>query len=266
VLYQPIMDARTRNMTGVEALARWTLPDGRSVAADDFIPVAEESGLINRLGMQILRKACDAASRWDGIRLSVNLSPVQFRSPTLVQDILTVLDETGFPAQRLELEVTEGYLIEHKERAKPLIETLHAAGIQIALDDFGTGYSSIGYLRQYAFDRLKIDKSLVRGLATDTAAQCIVQAIAILAQSLSLKVTAEGVESEDEANLLRIAGCCSLQGYHFGRPQAAESITASLTQWDPAIAHRGAADVFGGRADDKQIARPMDEFNIPRSG
>jgi EAL domain-containing protein (putative c-di-GMP-specific phosphodiesterase class I) len=180
--------------------------------------------------LQILRNACHEAARWKGIKLSVNLSPVQFRSPTLVQDILAVLEETGFPAQRLELEVTEGYLIEHKDRAQPLIETLHAAGITIALDDFGTGYSSIGYLREYAFDRLKIDKSLVRGLATDSAAQSIILATAILARSLSLKITAEGVESEDEANLLRLAGCCNLQGYHFGKPQPADSITRSLAE------------------------------------
>jgi diguanylate cyclase (GGDEF)-like protein len=213
VHYQPIVDSRTRGMTGVEALARWTAPSGEAVHPDEFISIAEESGIINRLGLYVLEKACRDAAAWPGLTLSVNLSPVQFRSPTLVGDILQVLNRTGFPAARLELEMTEGYLIEHRERALPVIEALRAEGIRIALDDFGSGYSSIGYLRQYRFDRLKIDRSLVNGMLRDEAATNILQAIALLAQSLTLDLTAEGVETDEQAQLLQLTGCSSLQGY-----------------------------------------------------
>jgi EAL domain-containing protein (putative c-di-GMP-specific phosphodiesterase class I) len=133
------------------------------------------------------------------------------------------------PRSRLELELTEGYLIEHKDRAKPILKALQAQGIRIALDDFGTGYSSIGYLREYRFDRLKIDRSLVRNMTTDDAAGSIIQATAVLARSMGMSITAEGVELDEEASVLRLAGCDSLQGFYFGRPQSAASITELLT-------------------------------------
>lgn len=227
VHYQPIVDAVTREVTGVEALARWTV-DGKHVSPDSFIPLAEESGLAHKLGLLVLETACRDAAAWGDTKLSVNISPVQFRSPALVSDVLAVLRETDFPVERLELEVTEGYLIQHRDRAYPIIMALRDAGIKIALDDFGSGYSSIGYLRQYPFDRLKIDKSIVRDMNGDVSSTSIVQATARLAKSLSLRVTAEGVETEEQAKLLRLAGCCSLQGFLFGRPVPARQIDLLL--------------------------------------
>lgn len=228
VHYQPIVDAKTYAVTAAEALARWTRADGTRVSPAEFIPIAEESGLINDLGLYILRRACHDGVEFGTLKLSVNLSPVQFTSENLVEDILAILRETDYPATQLELEVTETYLIEHPERAQPVIEKLQAAGITVTLDDFGTGYSSIGYLRQYGFDRMKIDRSLVSGIAEDESARSIIQAAAILAESLSLKLTAEGVESEEEAVLLRLAGCSELQGYFFGRPQSPRAFTRYL--------------------------------------
>lgn len=228
VFYQPVFDARSRTITGVEALARWRQADGNSVPPDRFIRVAEEFGLIDRLGNQVLAIACQTAAAWPAIRLSVNISPAQFRNPDFVDTVLKIVHASGLARDRLELEVTEGYLIEHQDRAKPILEKLRAHGIHVALDDFGSGYSSIGYLRQYHFDRLKIDKSLIRGMMTDASARSIIQATAVLAQSMDMAVTAEGVEAEEEASLLRLAGCDSLQGFHLARPQPAEAITALL--------------------------------------
>ncbi|MDF1609635.1 EAL domain-containing protein [Hoeflea sp. YIM 152468] len=234
VVYQPIVDAKTRNLTGVEALCRWTRENGHSVPPDEFIPIAEEYGLINDLGLHVIRTAARTAVNWPNLKLSVNLSPVQFRCSTLVEDILCVLGEEGFPPGRLELEVTEGWLIDNEDRAQPLITALRTVGIMIALDDFGTGYSSIGYLRKYQFGRLKIDKSLVTDLIEDPKAQSIVQAAVLLAKGLSLDVTAEGVEKEEQARILQLIGCSNLQGYYFGRPQSAFDIDVLLRGAKPA--------------------------------
>lgn len=225
VHYQPVVDSKTRRVLAVEALARWHDDQGQLIPPDEFIPVAEEYRLIDVLGLQVLRKACRDAAAWPQLRLSVNLSPVQFRSPSLVADICRILNDTQFPANRLELEVTEGYLIEHPGLAKPILAELQLVGIKIALDDFGTGYSSIGYLREYKFDRLKVDRSLVGGISDDPASRSIIQATALLAQSLSMTVTAEGVETQDQAELLHLAGCSNLQGYLFGKPQTAAFIS-----------------------------------------
>lgn len=228
VAYQPLVDASTRRITGVEALARWQAPDGQWIAPDTFIEVAEEFGLIDELGRQVLSIACRAAVGWDDVTLSVNISPVQFKNPQFVETLVGIVDQVGLPRHRLELEITEGYLIEDSERAKSVIDKLHGLGFCVSLDDFGTGYSSIGYLRKFNFDKLKIDKSIVNGIIDDNSARSIITASASLARSMSMTVTAEGVEAEEEVNLLRLAGCDTLQGYHFGRPQAAQSISDLL--------------------------------------
>ena len=228
VAYQPLVDASTRRITGVEALARWQMPDGQWIAPDIFIEIAEEFGLIDELGKQVLGIACRAAVDWDDVRLSVNISPVQFKNPQFVETLVGIVDQIGLPRHRLELEITEGYLIEDSERAKSVIDQLHGLGFCVSLDDFGTGYSSIGYLRKFNFDKLKIDKSIVHGIIADNSARSIITAAASLARSMNMTVTAEGVEAEDEVNLLRLAGCDTLQGYHFGRPQAAQSISDLL--------------------------------------
>ena len=225
VIYQPIVDAKTQKLTGIEALSRWTRNNGKSVLPDEFIPIAEEYGLINDLSLHVLRNAARDAVDWPDLKLSVNLSPVQFRCSTLVEDILSVLGKEGFPSERLELEVTEGWLIDNEDRAQPLINALQSVGITIALDDFGTGYSSIGYLRKYQFSRLKIDRSLVENITRDQKAQSIIQATVFLAKGLSLEITAEGVEKEEEARILYLIGCSNLQGHYFGRPQSARDIS-----------------------------------------
>jgi diguanylate cyclase (GGDEF)-like protein len=228
VAYQPLVDASTRRITGVEALARWQSTDGQWIAPDQFIEVAEEFGLIDELGKQVLNIACRAAIDWEDIKLSVNISPVQFKNPQFVETLAGIVDQIGLPRNRLELEITEGYIIEDSERAKSAIDRLHSLGFYVSLDDFGTGYSSIGYLRKFNFDKLKIDKSIVHGIIADNSARSIITATASFARSMNMTVTAEGVEAEDEVNLLRLAGCDTLQGYHIGRPQAAQSISDLL--------------------------------------
>ncbi len=221
VEYQPIVDAATHQRTGVEALLRWPRrPDG-PLGPDEFIPIAESSGLIHTLGQFVLRRACLDLLNRDDLKLSVNISPAQFRDPYFEGRIRGVLAETGFPPHRLELEITEGYLIHHPARATAAINALKAMGIAVALDDFGTGYTSIAYLQTYGFSRIKIDKSLVDGIGIDHKCGVLISGIVFLAQGLNLSVTAEGVESEDQARLLRLAGCQNLQGFHFGRAMAA---------------------------------------------
>ncbi len=229
VVYQPIVDAHSHEVVAVEALLRWPRrPDGM-IGPADFVPVAESSGLINALGAFVLRRACRDMLDKRGIKLSVNVSPAQFRDPNFESRVAAVLRETGFPPERLELEITEGYLISRPARAKAVIAALLAMGIRIALDDFGTGYTSIAYLQQYRFSRIKIDKSLVDRLGLDPKAGVLISGIVFLANGLDMKVTAEGVESEDQASLLRLAGCSALQGFYFAQPCAADEIGTAST-------------------------------------
>ena len=158
----------------------------------------------------------------------MNVSPAQFPSPNFAEAVAAVLKETGFPADRLEIEVTETYLVSHPEQARRAIDSIRALGITVALDDFGVGYSSIGYLRSFAFDKLKLDRSLIANIDRDPHAQRLVQATVALADALALSVTAEGVETEEEAAILRIAGCDAFQGFLFGRPAPAGELTALL--------------------------------------
>jgi diguanylate cyclase (GGDEF)-like protein len=228
VAYQPVVDAKTRAITGVEALARWQMTPGKFVPPDQFVTIAEEFGLIDRLGAWVLELACKQAAEWQGINLAVNISPVQFRNSNFVNLVCKIVDNSGLARHRLELEVTEGHIIQNSVKAKETIDALREVGFAVALDDFGVGYSSLGYLRDYKFDRLKIDKSLISGMTTDHSTLSIVHAATAMARSLNMKVTAEGVEQEEEASLLHLAGCNSLQGYHTGRPQTASAIHALL--------------------------------------
>ena len=219
VVYQPIVDARTGVISSVEALVRWPRRPEGPMFPDQFIDVAECSGLIHPLGQFVLRKACLDLGAVPGLRLSVNLSPAQFRDPELEAKVAKTLEETGFPVERLELEVTEGYLIENPARAVAAIANLKALGVSMALDDFGTGYSSIGYLRRYAFDKIKIDKSLAGTVDRDPQAAALVAGTVAIAQALHISVTAEGVETEDHVRLLKLAGCQYLQGFYYSRPK-----------------------------------------------
>jgi diguanylate cyclase (GGDEF)-like protein len=224
VAYQPVVDSKSRRVVAVEALARWQISPGDYVSPELFISVAEEFGLIDRLGHTLLSIACNNAADWPKLRISFNISPKQFSNPNFVQSIVSIVFKSGIRPYNLELEITEGYLVQNRDKAKLIIEQLRKHGFSIALDDFGSGYSSIGYLREYKFDRLKIDKSLIRGMAFDQPSLSIIQATTVMAQSMNMQVTAEGVETEEEAVMLELVGCDSLQGYHFGYPQSATDI------------------------------------------
>ena len=227
VMFQPIVEAREGKVSSVEALARWTSPTQGPVGPAIFIPVAEESGLIVKLGELVLRKACMAARDWD-VCLSVNISPAQFWHQSLVEDILAVLAECDFPAHRLELEITEGYLLSRPEVAADVIHRIRANGIRIALDDFGTGFASIGYLRRFELDRLKLDRSFVEFVDTSQQSADVAKAVIGLSHALNLPITAEGVETSPQALFLMLAGCESLQGWHYGKAVSAAHIADML--------------------------------------
>ena len=239
--YQPIFDAATREIVGAEALLRWPRPGEPEIPPSVFVPIAEETGLIDELGAWTLRRACSDALAWPNVRIAVNLSPAQFRNPSFDDTLTTILSEVALEPDRLELEVTETYLVANPDQARRSINAIRALGVSVALDDFGTGYSSIGYLRSFTFDKLKLDRSLVTGIATDHRAQRFIQATIALAEALDLEVVAEGVENEEEALLLHLAGCREFQGFHLGKPCNAEEFTSRLRS-------EGRGDIASARA------------------
>ncbi|HIE5387908.1 TPA: bifunctional diguanylate cyclase/phosphodiesterase [Enterobacter cancerogenus] len=226
VWYQPIMDADSLKMVGVEALVRWPRRPGGELGPETFITIAETSGLIYRLGQFVLRRACQDLEPFNDLTLSVNISPAQFRDPEFEDKVATALEATRFPAGRLQLEVTETYVLENPERARAAIANLKALGTAVALDDFGTGYSSIGYLRRFNFDTIKIDKSLAGLVDNDEQAAALVSGTVRIAKALGMAVVAEGVENEKQMQLLRLAGCDRLQGFWFSQPTPIEAISA----------------------------------------
>jgi diguanylate cyclase (GGDEF)-like protein/PAS domain S-box-containing protein len=247
--YQPQFDPAAGRIDSVEALIRWTHPTRGAIAPLEFIPLAEENGLIIPIGQWVLRTACADAARWQragyGLRVAVNLSPMQFRDPMLVKNVLDVLAETALPADLLELEVTEGAVMEDGGATLATLEALRAAGVRVALDDFGTGYSSMSYLKRMPLNNLKIDRSFVAGLPNDGEDLAIVRAILSMASSMGFRVTAEGVETVEQAQVLRDMACTSLQGYYFSRPVPAAEIPALLNRHWP-LGSRPLA-VVGGR-------------------
>jgi diguanylate cyclase (GGDEF)-like protein len=229
--YQPICDARSSHIVGFEALLRWRHPLLGPIQPDLFIPLAERSGLIVPLGRWVLETACADAVKWARpAMLSVNLSPLQFRLPDLPDQVADILNQTGLPASRLKLEVTEGLLLDESDLVRQTMRRLQEQGIRIMLDDFGTAYANMNYLRRFPFDGIKIDKSFIRGLGNDEVTLAIVQAILSLAGRLNLTVVAEGVETERELNQLRKLGCRLIQGYLTGRPSDFHQANASLRQ------------------------------------
>jgi diguanylate cyclase (GGDEF)-like protein len=242
VAYQPIVDAFSRKMTGVEALARWPGGTGREVGPERFIADAETAGIINQLGETILERVCADAKKWADLHVAINISPLQLRDPEFVSRTLSIIDRIGLAHSRIELEITEGTLIDDVARLKPIFAALRLAGISLALDDFGAGYSSIAYLRELPFDRIKIDRSLTSAILTSGSARHMIQATGLIARGIGAEVTAEGVEAEEEIQMLKLAGCAKLQGYFFGKPQDANSITRALSPGATALAapHRRA--------------------------
>jgi diguanylate cyclase len=230
--YQPIVNAAGDKVVAVEALARWTHATMGEIPPSQFIPIAEHSGLIIELGEYMLRRACLDGGSWPGLTVAVNVSPLQFRRSDFVELVERILRETGFDANRLELELTESTLLGNLETAELSMLRLKAIGVRFALDDFGTGYSSLLYLRRFPFDKLKIDSSFVRSIETAPDAAAIVHAVVSLGRGLGMKVTAEGVENAEQHLFLRAAGVHSMQGYRFGKPGPAADISARLASPD----------------------------------
>ena len=225
VHYQPCVNLRDNRITGCEALLRWCHPERGMISPVEFIPIAEETGLINQLGEWVLMTACAEATTWpDDIRLAVNVSPVQFKSGTLPLKILAALAASGLPASRLELEITEAVLIRDDEAALAVLHQLRAIGVRIALDDFGTGYSSLSYLQRFPFDKIKIDRCFVDDIAEPDGSSCIVQAVVNIAAARHMTATAEGVETKQQLELLRALGCAEMQGHLFSHAKPAAEI------------------------------------------
>ncbi len=229
ILYQPQVTGSGERLCGLEALVRWRHPTLGHISPEEFIPIAESRGLITPLGEWVLRQACKDAKRWPGLRVAVNVSPVQFRNRGFVDMVQGIIDETGIEPQRLELELTEGVLIQDADQAEAVIMELRARGIRMGLDDFGSGYSSMIYLRRFAFDKIKIDKAMLATTETRGEGAIILDSIISLGHALGLTVTAEGVEEQSQVDFLRKLGCDELQGYYFSEPLTADAIDTMLS-------------------------------------
>lgn len=222
--YQPLVDATTGEIVAVESLLRWERPDGKPIGPSVFIPVAEESGLINAIGLWVLRRACTDARDWNDLRLSVNVSAAQLRNPEFPIHVGQVLEETGFPAERLELEVTETCLVLDPVVVGRSLDIIRQFGVSISLDDFGTGYASIGFLRQFRFEKLKLDRSLVVDAQADDSSRAMMISSISLARAMAMGVTAEGVETQDQADMVRAAGADQIQGWLYYRAMPSDQI------------------------------------------
>jgi EAL domain-containing protein (putative c-di-GMP-specific phosphodiesterase class I) len=236
VYYQPCVGLQDDRITGCEALVRWRHPERGMISPAEFIPIAEDTGLINEIGEWVLETACAEAARWpDDIRLAVNVSPVQFKSGTLALKIMAALASSGLPAARLELEITEAVLIRDDEAALAILHQLRGIGVRIALDDFGTGYSSLSYLQRFPFDKIKIDRVFVEDIARPGGSSSIVQAVVHLAGARHMTTTAEGVETEAQKQLLRTLGCSEMQGFLFSGAKPADQIAGMFALHGPAV-------------------------------
>jgi EAL domain-containing protein (putative c-di-GMP-specific phosphodiesterase class I) len=225
VFFQPQMDVQSGRVLGFEALMRWRHPELGLVSPARFIPLAEDNGQIVPMGAWILRQACTTAAHWPQslqLRVAVNLSARQFADPGLFAHVREALEKSGLPAPQLELEITEGTVMQDLQRTLDLLRRFKNMGVKLAIDDFGTGYSSLAYLKRFPLDVLKIDQSFVRQLCSDREDQAIANAVIQLAHSLGLRVIAEGVETAEQEALLRVMGCDDVQGYLYGKPMTLE--------------------------------------------
>ena len=229
--YQPLVDALSREVSGFEALVRWRHPERGMISPEEFIPVAEASGLIGAIGQWVLRTACLDATRWPGgIRVAVNLSSLQFKDKHLVANVRAALADSGLPVERLELEITESVLLNDSKATLEILHEMKAMGVQISMDDFGTGYSSLSYLRSFPFDKVKIDRSFIKDLPRDRNSVAIVRAIVGLSDTFGLRVTAEGVETEEQADQLALERCSQLQGYLFSKPVPVAEVPSLISR------------------------------------
>ncbi len=228
--YQPLVDADSGRVVAVESLLRWTRADGEQVSPAVFVPVAEESGLINPIGDWVLRQAVRDALTWDNITLSVNISAAQLRNPEFPIQLGQILEESGFPANRLELEITETCLVLDPIVAERSLGIIRGFGVNISLDDFGTGYASIGFLRQFRFEKLKLDRSLVTEASENDGSRAMMLSSIAMARALKMDVTAEGVETNAQADFVRSAGCDQLQGWLYFKAMPAVEVDQLIAQ------------------------------------
>ena len=245
--FQPIVSARTGELRAMETLIRWTHPERGEVGPDTFVPILEQAGMITTVGDWVIREALREAARWDeSIRVSINLSPLQVRNRSLITTVTHALAQSGVDPKRVDFEITETALFDDAEESLSALHALHSLGVTISLDDFGTGFSSLSLLRIFPFDKIKIDKSFVQQMETSEECLAIVRSVVGLARSLGMRTTAEGVETETLAEMLRAEGCAELQGYHFSRPMQTDALAAAgLLQRRPvAGGPDGAADVM----------------------
>ena len=227
--YQPVLNLARNEIVGVEALIRWRHPERGLVSPGEFVPLAEEIGFIVPLGEWVIRQACATAAKWpSNVKVAVNLSPAQFRSPGLVQVVMNALAASGLPPDRLELEITENVLLQDGEATLATLHRLREVGVHIAMDDFGTGYSSLSYLRSFPFDKIKIDRSFVKDITVQTGSLSIVRAVAAMAKGLGMETTAEGVETQEQLDTVKSEGCTEMQGYLLSRPVPAHEIEKLL--------------------------------------
>jgi diguanylate cyclase (GGDEF)-like protein len=234
LVYQPLIDMRTNHVSGFEALLRWQHPLRGTIQPADFIPIAEETGLIVPIGEWVLRTACAEAATWPAdVRIAVNLSPLQFKSKNLLPAVLSALATAGLSAARLELEITESVLLQDSETTLALLHRFRDLGIRISMDDFGTGYSSLSYLRKFPFDKIKIDQSFIRDMSGSDDSLAIVRAVVAMGNSLGMTTTAEGVETPGQLEQLKLEGCTEVQGYLFSAPRPAAEIRRLLAAFNP---------------------------------
>jgi EAL domain-containing protein (putative c-di-GMP-specific phosphodiesterase class I) len=236
LFFQPILNAQTYALSGLEALVRWRHKPRGLVPPMEFIPLAEEIGLIVPLGDWIVQEACRQAATWpDAITVAVNLSPMQFQDPDLVATIRSALKTSGLPPDRLKLEITESLMLQDTPATLKILDRLQSLGLSISLDDFGTGYASIGYLRSFPFDTIKIDRSFIRDLGVKPDALAIVHTIVDLGRALGMSVAAEGVETTAQLTMLQAERCNEVQGILFSHPLPAAEVAALIAHLDAAI-------------------------------
>ncbi len=238
--YQPVVNLASKEISGFEALIRWNHPSKGLVSPADFIPLAEEIGFIVPMGEWVIRQACATAAQWpDDLHVAVNISAIQFRSPGLMQVIVSALAASGLAPTRLEVEITESVLLHNKEATLAVLHQLRALGIRIAMDDFGTGYSSLTYLQSFPFDKIKIDRSFVKNITENSSSLNIVRAVAALANGMGMTATAEGVETAEQLHSIASEGCTEMQGFLFSRPLPAAEIERQF------LSGRGPRDIQG---------------------
>jgi predicted signal transduction protein with EAL and GGDEF domain len=236
LFYQPLVDMKTEYVTGFEALIRWHHPERGMIPPLDFIPIAEETGLIVPLGDWVLRQACAEAATWpSNVKIAVNLSPVQFKNKILLPSVVSALAASGLSPSRLELEITESVLLQDSGATLAILHELRGLGVRISMDDFGTGYSSLSYLRKFPFDKIKIDQSFIFDMSEHDDSLAIVRAVIAMGSGLGIATTAEGVETAEQFKQLKLEGCTEVQGYLFSPPRPAAEIKGLLASINPKL-------------------------------